>query len=77
MVKKLESRTLTPSKKLQAQKPPVAAKPAAAKKLVKEEYLRVSASLYAKLLAAPSKGAFLGRFIRNAFPFRRITAGTK
>lgn len=36
------------------------------------EYLGVSSSLYAQLLAAPSKGAFLVRFIRNHFPHRRV-----
>ena len=36
------------------------------------EYLGVSRSLYEQLLTASSKGAFLGRFIRNCFPFRRI-----
>ena len=36
------------------------------------EYLGVSRSLYQQLLAAPSKGAFLVRFIRNRFPHRRV-----
>ena len=36
------------------------------------EYLGVSRSLYEQLLTASSKSAFLGRFIRNCFPFRRI-----
>lgn len=36
------------------------------------EYLGVSSSLYEQLLAAPSKGAFLVRFIRNHFPHRRV-----
>lgn len=36
------------------------------------EYLGVSSALYEQLLAAPSKGAFLVRFIRNAFPHRRV-----
>ncbi len=36
------------------------------------EYLGVSRSLYEQLLTASSKGAFLSRFIRNCFPFRRI-----
>ena len=36
------------------------------------EYLDVSCSIYEQLLAASSKGAFFGRFIRNCFPFRRI-----
>lgn len=36
------------------------------------EYLRVSRSLYEQLLTASSKGAFLVRFIRNCFPYRRI-----
>ena len=36
------------------------------------EYLGVSCPLYEQLLNASSKGAFLGRFIRNAFPFRRV-----
>lgn len=36
------------------------------------EYLGVSCSLYAQLLAAPSKGAFLVRFIRNNFLHRRV-----
>ena len=36
------------------------------------EYLGVSSDLYAQLLAAPSKGAFLVRFIRGHFPHRRL-----
>lgn len=36
------------------------------------EYFGVSRSLYEQLLTASSKGAFLGTFIRNCFPFRRI-----
>lgn len=36
------------------------------------EYFGVSCPLYEQLLNASSKGAFLGRFIRNAFPFRRV-----
>ena len=36
------------------------------------EYLGVSCALYAELLAAPSKGSFLARFIRNSFPHRQI-----
>jgi KTSC domain len=36
------------------------------------EYLGVPYPLYEQLLSASSKGAFLGRFIRNAFPFRRV-----
>jgi hypothetical protein len=36
------------------------------------EYFDVSCSIYEQLLAASSKGAFFGRFIRNCFPFRRI-----
>lgn len=36
------------------------------------EYLGVPASLYQSLLSAPSKGAFVTRFIRGHFPFRRI-----
>lgn len=35
------------------------------------EYFGVSRSLYEQLLTASSKGAFLGRFIRNCFPYRR------
>ena len=37
------------------------------------EYVGVSCSLYEQLLTASSKGAFLGRFIRNCFPYRRLT----
>jgi len=36
------------------------------------EYLGVSSDLFEQLLAAPSKGAFLVRFIRNRFPHRRV-----
>jgi hypothetical protein len=36
------------------------------------EYLGVSGSLYEQLLTASSKGAFLVRFIRNCFPYRRV-----
>jgi hypothetical protein len=36
------------------------------------EYLGVSCSLYEQLLDAPSKGAFVVRFIRNRFPHRRL-----
>ena len=36
------------------------------------EYLGVSSDLFKQLLAAPSKGAFLVRFIRNRFPCRRV-----
>lgn len=38
------------------------------------EYLGVESSLYQQLLSASSKGAFLGRFIRNCFPYRRVAA---
>jgi hypothetical protein len=37
------------------------------------EYLGVSCSLYEQLLTATSKGAFLGRFIRDCFPYHRLT----
>lgn len=37
------------------------------------EYLDVPAALYAQLLAAQSKGAFVTRFIRGHFSFRRLT----
>ena len=37
------------------------------------EYLGVSSSHYEQLLTASSKGAFLGRFIRNCFRYRRVT----
>jgi hypothetical protein len=37
------------------------------------EYAGVSCALYEQLLAASSKGAFLGRFIRDCFPYRRVT----
>ena len=40
------------------------------------EYFGVSCSLYEQLLTASSKGSFLGRFIRNCFPFRRIAPST-
>lgn len=36
------------------------------------EYLGVSSSLFEQLLAAPSKGAFVARVIRNRFHGRRI-----
>ena len=36
------------------------------------EYLGVPASLYTDLLSAQSKGAFVTRFIRGQFPFRRL-----
>ncbi len=36
------------------------------------EYLGVSCPLYEQLLNASSKGGFLGRYIRKAFPFRRV-----
>lgn len=36
------------------------------------EYLGVSSDLFEHLLAAPSKGAFLVRFIRDRFPHRRV-----
>ena len=36
------------------------------------EYLGISCSLYQQLLVAPSKGAFLVRFIRGRFPHRRV-----
>jgi len=36
------------------------------------EYLGVSPSLYEQLLTASSKGAFLVRFIRNCFQYRRV-----
>lgn len=37
------------------------------------EYFGVSASLYSELLSAQSKGAFVTRFIRGHFPFRRLS----
>jgi KTSC domain len=36
------------------------------------EYFGVPASLYSDLLSAQSKGAFVTRFIRGRFPFRRL-----
>ena len=36
------------------------------------EYFGVPLSLYEQLLAAQSKGAFMHRFIRTRFPYRRI-----
>ena len=36
------------------------------------EYFGVPAALYRDLLSAPSKGAFVTRFIRGHFRFRRI-----
>lgn len=36
------------------------------------EYFGVPASLHADLLSAQSKGAFVTRFIRGHFPFRRL-----
>ena len=36
------------------------------------EYVGVSSSLYEQLLNASSKGAFLVRFVRNCFPYRRV-----
>jgi hypothetical protein len=36
------------------------------------EYLGVSCSLFEQLLAAPSKGAFVVRYIRTRFPHRRV-----
>lgn len=36
------------------------------------EYLGVPAALYTDLLSAQSKGAFVTRFIRGHFPFRRL-----
>ena len=36
------------------------------------EYLGISSALYEQMLAAPSKGAFLIRFIRGRFPHRRV-----
>lgn len=37
------------------------------------DYVGVSCTLYEQLLNASSKGAFLSRYIRNAFPFRRVS----
>ena len=36
------------------------------------EYFDVPSSLHQDLLSAPSKGAFVTRFIRGRFPFRRL-----
>jgi hypothetical protein len=36
------------------------------------EYSGVPAALYSDLLSAQSKGAFVTRFIRGHFPFRRL-----
>ena len=36
------------------------------------EYFGVPAALYTDLLSAQSKGAFVTRFIRGCFPFRRL-----
>jgi hypothetical protein len=36
------------------------------------EYFGVPAELYRGLLSAPSKGAFVSRFIRGRFPYRRL-----
>lgn len=36
------------------------------------EYFGVTQCIYEQLLAADSKGAFLNRFVRNRFPFRRV-----
>ena len=40
------------------------------------EYFGVPASLYSELLSAQSKGAFVTRFIRGHFPFRRLEASS-
>ena len=36
------------------------------------EYFGVPAALYTDLLSTQSKGAFVTRFIRGRFPFRRL-----
>ncbi len=36
------------------------------------EYFDVPASLYQELLSAPSKGAFVSRFIRGRFRYQRL-----
>lgn len=36
------------------------------------EYFGVPPALFSDLLSAPSKGAFVTRFIRGHFPFRRL-----
>lgn len=36
------------------------------------EYFGVPVALYSDLLSAQSKGAFVTRFIRGHFPFRRL-----
>jgi hypothetical protein len=35
-------------------------------------YFGVSAELHQRLLSAPSKGAFVSRFIRGRFPYSRL-----
>jgi hypothetical protein len=36
------------------------------------EYFGVPADLFSALLASPSKGSFISRFIRGKFEFRRL-----
>ncbi len=36
------------------------------------EYFGVPLALYQQLIAAPSKGALVNRFVRGRFPYRRV-----
>ena len=36
------------------------------------QYYNVSESLFQQLMGAPSKGAFLNTYIKNAYPFSRV-----
>lgn len=40
------------------------------------EYFGVPVALYRELLSSHSKGAFVSRFIRGRFPFRRLAQPT-
>jgi hypothetical protein len=35
-------------------------------------YFAVPAAVHVQLMSAPSKGAFLNRFVRDVFPFARV-----
>jgi hypothetical protein len=39
------------------------------------EYAGVPTDVHQALMAAPSKGEHVNRYIRGRFPFRRVTAG--
>ncbi|MBX3210393.1 MAG: KTSC domain-containing protein [Labilithrix sp.] len=36
------------------------------------QYFNVPSGLYEQLMAAPSKGQFLNRYIRNGYPYSRV-----